>query len=247
MSVIKNGCKPKGAMAQQQTILVVEDEESIREMIRMTLELNGFSVIEADDGEAALVKAQKALPDLILLDWMLPGLDGLAVLRQLKKSSPELAAIPVVMLTAKGEESDIVLGLEMGAADYISKPFSNKVLVARIRTQLRQGEKEIATEAVRCGQLLLLPGERCARLGTVELDVTCGEFDLLMLLASHPGHVYTRGQIVVRTKGDDYPVTDRAIDVQMVNLRRKLGDWGDHIETVRGVGYRMRGESKGTF
>lgn len=220
------------------TILVVEDEDAIRDLICMNLEANGFATDTAEDGEEALVRAKRH-PDLILLDWMLPGLDGLDVLRALK-AVPETAGIPVIMLTAKGEETDIVLGLEMGAADYVVKPFSNKVLVARVRTQLRRGESAARDGAIRCGSLLLLPGERRARLGETELELTCGEFDLLALLAAHPGHVYTRGQIVARTKGEDYPVTDRAVDVQMVALRRKLGGWGEHIETVRGVGYRMR-------
>lgn len=220
------------------TILVVEDEDAIRDLICMNLEANGFATDAAEDGEEALVKARRH-PDLILLDWMLPGLDGLDVLRALK-ASPETVGIPVIMLTAKGEETDIVLGLEMGAADYIVKPFSNKVLVARVRTQLRRGGETEKNDVIRCGALTLLPNERRARLGDDELELTCGEFDLLALLAAHPGHVYTRGQIVARTKGEDYPVTDRAVDVQMVTIRRKLGAWGEHIETVRGVGYRMR-------
>ncbi len=221
-------------------ILIVEDEEAIRELIRINLAANGFACDEAEDGLQALARAKAAKPDLILLDWMLPGLDGLGVLRRLK-ADPALAAVPVIMLTAKGEEGDIVLGLEMGAADYITKPFSNKVLVARIRAQLRRGEEEPAEEIVRYASLTLLPGQRRATLAGEELSLTCGEFDLLALLCARPGHVYTRSQIVARTKGDDYPVTDRAVDVQVVSLRRKLGPFGERLETVRGVGYRMRG------
>ena len=221
-------------------ILIVEDEEAIRELIRINLSANGFACDEAEDGLQALTRAKAAKPDLILLDWMLPGLDGLGVLRRLK-ADPDLAAVPVIMLTAKGEESDIVLGLEMGAADYVTKPFSNKVLVARIRAQLRRGEEEPTEEIIRYASLTLLPGQRRATLGNEELSLTCGEFDLLALLCARPGHVYTRSQIVARTKGDDYPVTDRAVDVQVVSLRRKLGDFGERLETVRGVGYRMRG------
>lgn len=221
-------------------ILIVEDEEAIRELIRINLSANGFACDEAEDGLQALTRAKAAKPDLILLDWMLPGLDGLGVLRRLK-ADPDLAAVPVIMLTAKGEESDIVLGLEMGAADYVTKPFSNKVLVARIRAQLRRGEEEPAEEIIRYASLTLLPGQRRATLDNEELSLTCGEFDLLALLCARPGHVYTRSQIVARTKGDDYPVTDRAVDVQIVSLRRKLGAFGERLETVRGVGYRMRG------
>lgn len=225
-------------------ILIVEDEEAIRELIRINLSANGFVCDEAEDGLQALARAKAAKPDLILLDWMLPGLDGLSVLRRLK-ADPDLAAVPVIMLTAKSEESDIVLGLEMGAADYVTKPFSNKVLVARVRAQLRRGEEPPAEETLRYAALTLWPGQRRATLAGEELSLTCGEFDLLALLCARPGHVYTRAQIVARTKGDDYPVTDRAVDVQVVSLRRKLGAFGDHLETVRGVGYRMRSPLRG--
>ena len=129
----------------------------------------------------------------------------------------------------------------MGASDYVTKPFSNKVLIARIRALLRRGEEDPPEEIIRYASLTLLPGQRRATLAGQELTLTCGEFDLLALLSSRPGHVYTRGQIVARTKGEDYPVTDRAVDVQIVNLRRKLGPFGERLETVRGVGYRMRG------
>ncbi len=221
-------------------ILIVEDEEAIRDLIRINLVAAGFACDEAEDGLQALARAKAARPDLILLDWMIPGLDGLGVLRRLK-ADPALASIPVIMLTAKSEENDVVLGLEMGAADYVTKPFSNKVLVARIRALLRRGEEEPPEEHIRYVSLTLIPGQRRAVLAGKDLTLTCGEFDLLALLCSRPGHVYTRAQIVARTKGDDYPVTDRAVDVQIVNLRRKLGAFGERIETVRGVGYRMRG------
>ena len=221
-------------------ILIVEDEEAIRDLIRINLTAAGFSCEEAEDGLQALAKAKAARPDLILLDWMLPGLDGLGVLRKLK-ADPTLATVPVLMVTAKSEENDIVLGLEMGASDYVTKPFSNKVLIARIRALLRRGEEDPPEEIIRYASLTLIPGQRRAVLAGQELSLTCGEFDLLALLSSRPGHVYTRSQIVARTKGEDYPVTDRAVDVQVVNLRRKLGPFGERLETVRGVGYRMRG------
>lgn len=221
-------------------ILVVEDEESIRTLITLNLQAAGYTVEEAKDGTQALEKIKSVKPDLVLLDWMLPGLDGLDVLRSLK-SAPAFATLPVIMLTAKSEEHDIVLGLEMGAADYITKPFSNKVLVARIRAILRRGDAAPPEENIRYTGLVLTPGQRRAELDGAELSLTAGEFDLLALLAARPGHVYTRAQIVARTKGDDYPVTDRAVDVQIVALRRKLGVFGERLETVRGVGYRMRG------
>ena len=221
-------------------ILIVEDEDAIRDLIRINLTAAGFSCEEAEDGLQALAKAKAARPDLILLDWMLPGLDGLGVLRKLK-ADPALSTVPVLMVTAKSEENDVVLGLEMGASDYVTKPFSNKVLIARIRALLRRGEEDPPEEIIRYASLTLIPGQRRAVLAGQELTLTCGEFDLLALLSSRPGHVYTRSQIVARTKGEDYPVTDRAVDVQVVNLRRKLGPFGERLETVRGVGYRMRG------
>ncbi len=221
-------------------ILVVEDEESIRTLIALNLQAAGYTVEEAKDGTQALEKVKSVKPDLVLLDWMLPGLDGLDVLRSLK-ADPAFATLPVIMLTAKSEEHDIVLGLEMGATDYITKPFSNKVLIARIRAILRRGDAAPPEENIRYAGLVLTPGQRRAELDGAELSLTAGEFDLLALLAARPGHVYTRAQIVARTKGEDYPVTDRAVDVQIVALRRKLGVFGERLETVRGVGYRMRG------
>lgn len=221
-------------------ILVVEDEESIRTLITLNLQAAGYTVEEAKDGTQALEKIKSVKPDLVLLDWMLPGLDGLDVLRSLK-ADPAVATLPVIMLTAKSEEYDIVLGLEMGAADYITKPFSNKVLVARIRAILRRGDAAPPEENIRYAGLVLTPGQRRAELDGAELSLTASEFDVLALLAARPGHVYTRSQIVARTKGEDYPVTDRAVDVQIVALRRKLGVFGERLETVRGVGYRMRG------
>lgn len=221
-------------------ILVVEDEESIRTLITLNLQAAGYMVEEAKDGTQALEKVKAVKPDLVLLDWMLPGLDGLDVLRRLK-ADPTFGAVPVIMLTAKSEEHDIVLGLEMGAVDYITKPFSNKVLIARIRAILRRGDAAPPEENIRYAGLVLTPGQRRAELDGAELSLTAGEFDVLALLAARPGHVYTRAQIVARTKGEDYPVTDRAVDVQIVALRRKLGVFGERLETVRGVGYRMRG------
>lgn len=221
-------------------VLVVEDEEAIRTIISLNLQVAGYAVEEAVDGYQALEKVKKVKPDLVLLDWMLPGLDGLDVLRRLK-ASPDTINVPVIMLTAKSEESDIVLGLEMGAADYITKPFSNKVLIARVRAMLRRGETPEPEEVIRYAGLTLIPGKRRAVLEDAELTLTAGEFDLLALLCARPGHVYTRAQIVARIKGEDYPVTDRAVDVQVVSLRKKLGVFGERLETVRGVGYRMRG------
>jgi two-component system phosphate regulon response regulator PhoB len=235
-----SGGNQRGGGVMSDVVLVVEDEESIRTIITLNLQVAGYAVEEAVDGYQALEKVKKVKPDLVLLDWMLPGLDGLDVLRRLKAES-STANVPVMMLTAKSEESDIVLGLEMGAADYITKPFSNKVLVARVRAMLRRGEAPEPEDTIRYAGLVLALGRRRAVLEDAELTLTAGEFDLLALLAARPGHVYTRAQIVARIKGEDYPVTDRAVDVQVVSLRKKLGVFGERLETVRGVGYRMRG------
>lgn len=229
---------------RQPLVLVVEDEEAIRTLIGMNLDAAGFGVAIAKDGYQALQKMREDHPDLVLLDWMLPGLNGIDVLRKMQMD-PELSTIPVIMLTAKSEESDIVLGLEMGAQDYITKPFSNKVLLARIRAQLRRQDTSSMAEAsiINYKTLTLDLSQRRATLAGKELVLTYGDFELLRLLCTSPGHVYTRQQIVLRTKGSDYPVTERAVDVQIVSLRKKLGvDFGANLETVRGVGYRMRGE-----
>lgn len=223
-----------------ETILIVEDEPGIRELIRMTLESAGYSSIcEAEDGETALEIAASKRPDLILLDLMLPGVDGLTVCRKLK-SQDETKMIPVVMLTAKAEESDVVLGLEIGASDYVTKPFSRKILVARVRAQLRDFSEEAASAEIRRYGLSLNDEQHCVKLNGEEVSLTYSEFAILKLLVSHPGRVYTRNQIISKIKGEDYPVTERAIDVQIVNLRRKLGVWGANIETIRGIGYRLK-------
>ncbi len=221
-------------------ILIVEDDEAIRDVVRYALESNGFkNVLTAADGEEGLRLALRERPALILLDLMLPKTDGLDVCRRLKRDE-SVRDVPVIMLTAKSEESDIVLGLELGAVDYITKPFSTKVLVARVRAHLRQASDQENSTEIRRDGLTLNTAEHTARLNGALLELTFTEYGILQLLASRPGRVYTRDQIVSRVKGDDYPVTDRAIDVQMVNLRRKLGAWAANIETVRGVGYRMK-------
>ena len=239
----------------KEKILVVEDEEAIQELIRYNLNKEGFDRVRlCDSGEEALTlapdfwddaeKAQEFAPDLILLDLMLPGMDGLSVCRRLRRDA-RTAAIPVIMLTAKSEESDIVTGLEVGADDYLTKPFSPKVLVARIKSVLRRAnptETEETGMTLRRGALFMNRGTREARIDNEPLSLTCSEFEILYLLARRPGWVFTRSQIVNEVKGDDYPVTERAVDVQMVSLRRKLGNRSELIETVRGVGYRFAQE-----
>ena len=225
-------------------ILIAEDESSIRELVRMALEeANLTEIIEAENGKDALKKAERYQPSLILLDWMMPEMDGLSVCRTLKMQE-HTRNIPIIMLTAKSEESDIVLGLEMGAIDYITKPFSRKVLVARVRAHLREQTEQTAITEIRRGALLINQDQHYCKLDGANIDLTFSEFEILTMLAKHPGRVYTRNQIIQNIKGDGYPVTERSVDVQIVNLRKKLGTWGSEcIETIRGIGYRLKQEN----
>ena len=222
------------------TILVVDDEEDIRELVALNLDREGYKVLTCETGEQALAVARSKTPDLVVLDLMLPGIDGLEVCKRLK-ADPGLRHIPVVMLTAKGEESDIVAGLELGADDYITKPFSGKVLVARVRRLLRKvSEAADEKSLVKIHGLVIDPGRHEVTLDDKPVSLTLTEFNILHTLARRPGLVFTRYQIVDAIHGDDYLVTDRAVDVQIVALRRKLGSCGKLIETVRGVGYRFK-------
>jgi two-component system phosphate regulon response regulator PhoB len=225
----------------KETILVVDDEEDILELVRHHLKREGYAVQCADSGEKALMAARTGPVDLIVLDLMLPGIDGLEVTRQLK-NAPQTKHIPILMLTAKGEESDVVTGLELGADDYVTKPFSPRILIARTRAILRRGSREALDETavIRVHDIEIHPGRRTVTLQGEPVTLTYTEFQVLSILARRPGWVFTRSQIVDMVRGDDYPVTDRSVDVQIVGLRKKLGRFGDTIETVRGVGYRFK-------
>jgi two-component system, OmpR family, alkaline phosphatase synthesis response regulator PhoP len=222
-------------------ILVVDDEEDILELVRYNLVKEGYRVTTVASGEEALKSARSAQSDIILLDLMLPGVDGLEVCRLLKHD-PKTQHIPIIMLSAKGEEADIVTGLELGAADYITKPFSPRVLVARLRAVLRRRATETVSESapLTIHELVIHPGRHEVLALNQPVDLTVTEFRLLHMLARRPGWVFTRTQIVNGVHGDDYPVSDRSVDVQVVGLRKKLGVSGDYIETVRGVGYRFK-------
>ena len=221
-------------------ILIVDDEEDVLELVRYNLEKNGYTVETAATGEEALKKVRFKKPDLMVLDLMLPGVDGLNVCKQLK-SDPRTEQLPIIMLTAKGEEADIVTGLELGADDYVTKPFSPKVLVARIRRRLHQASVSNTEAApVNIYELTIDPSRRQVFIDETPVDLTYTEFNILHTLARRPGMVFTRYQIVDAVHGEDYLVTDRAVDVQMVGLRKKLGSCGTYIETVRGVGYRFK-------
>jgi two-component system phosphate regulon response regulator PhoB len=224
-------------------ILIIEDEEDILALVQYNLLREGYRVTCATSGEDGLQQARTEAPDLILLDLMLPGMDGLEVCRALRKA-PATAHIPVVMLTARGEEADVVAGLELGADDYIPKPFSPRVLIARVRTVLRRREREAApadkSGVLRIHELTIHPGRNEVLVDGEPVELTFTEFRVLLLLANRPGWVFTRNQIVDAVRGESYAVTERAVDVQIVGLRRKLGESGKYIETVRGVGYRFK-------
>jgi len=225
----------------KERILVVDDEEDILELVRYNLVKEGYQVTGALTGEDALKKARAEVFDLIMLDLMLPGIDGLDVAKKLKNDK-KTEHVPIVMLTAKGEEADIVTGLELGADDYVTKPFSPRVLIARIRAILRRktAQPDDATSVVRIYELEIDPGRRSVQVSGKPVDLTYTEFQVLYILARRPGWVFTRSQIVDAVRGDGYPVTDRSVDVQIVGLRKKLGISGKYIETVRSVGYRFK-------
>jgi two-component system, OmpR family, alkaline phosphatase synthesis response regulator PhoP len=222
-------------------ILVVEDEEDLVELIRYNLAKEAFRVRAAGSGEEALRLAGAEAFDLVLLDLMLPGIDGLEVCRRLK-ADPRTARLPIVMVTAKGEDADVVAGLTLGADDYVTKPFSPKVLIARVRAVLRRLEAAARPqpEVLSVGELAISKERREVLVQGRPVELTAREFDLLALLARRRGWVFTRGQIIDATPGEARDVTDRAVDVQIVGLRRKLGPAGKLIETVRGIGYRLK-------
>jgi two-component system alkaline phosphatase synthesis response regulator PhoP len=230
------------AMARE-AILVVDDEQDILELLSYNLIKEGYRPVCATSGEQALAMARSKPPDLVVLDLMLPGVGGLEVCRHLK-STRATQDIPVVMLTARGEESDIVAGLELGADDYITKPFSPKVLVARVRAALRRKRAGAGADegVVQARDLVVDPPRREVLARGKRVSLTYTEFGIVHLLVRRPGVVFTRNQIVEAVRGGDTVVTDRSVDVHIAAVRKKLGPCGRHIETVRGVGYRLRDE-----
>ena len=229
---------------QKKTVLVVEDEEDILALLHFNLIKAGYEVVCAARGEEALTAIAAGTPDLMLLDLMLPGIDGLEICRRLR-DDPATGEIPIIMLTARGEEEDVVRGLDLGADDYVTKPFSIKVLLARIQSVLRrrsEARRQADGGELIHGDLRIHPGRNLVQVGGEPVELTFTEFRVLEALASRPGWVFTRYQIVNTVRGEDYSVTDRAVDVQIAGLRKKLGACGHYIETVRGVGYRFREE-----
>lgn len=231
-----------GKTMSKETILIVDDEEDILELIKYNLKSEGYQILTAQTGEAAIKIARQSQLDLLILDLMLPGIDGLEVTRYLKNNA-STRDLPIVMLTAKGEESDVVTGLELGANDYISKPFSPKVLIARIRAILRRRRKQSEDSGNQIrqeGDMMIDTARHKVTIEGVPLDLTLSEFGLLAFLADKKGWVFTRGQIVDAIRGENYAVTERSIDVIIVGLRKKLKNYAQLIETVRGVGYRFK-------
>lgn len=226
----------------KEKILVIEDDEDIAELLKYNLEKEGYQVIWSNTGESGIKAAGTKQPQLMLLDIMLPGIDGLEVCKALKRDV-KTEIIPIIMLTAKGEEADIVAGLELGAEDYITKPFSPRVVIARIRAVLRRRDSEtkaVNNDIIKIHDLAIHTGRHEVKYKGKKMDLTLTEFKLLQFLAARPGWVFTRYQIVDGVRGDDYPVTERSVDVQVVGLRKKLNGAGKYIETVRGVGYRFK-------
>jgi len=227
------------------TILVVDDEEPIQELLRFNLEKEGYVVCIATDGEEALKHVASDQPDLIVLDLMLPGMDGLEVCRRLR-SNPKFQQIPIIMLTAKGEEIDTVLGLELGADDYMTKPFSPRELLARIKARLRRPNSQEETESkiIVRGELRVdVTGFRVHVRGE-ETELTPKEFELLRVLVAHPGRVYSREELLERIWGYEYDGDTRTVDVHVRHLRLKVEkdpSNPDYIETLRGIGYRFKG------
>jgi two-component system, OmpR family, alkaline phosphatase synthesis response regulator PhoP len=224
----------------QTQILVVEDEEDIQELVKYNLTKENYQVHCVGSGELGLQETKKLVPDLLILDLMLPAMNGLEVCRQLK-NDPKTHHIPIIMMTAKGEESDIVIGLELGADDYITKPFSVKIFLSRVKAVLRRKQQATSPEpkSIAFPDLEIHLGKHEVYVKEKLIKLTLTEFKILEFLAAKPGWVFTRGQIVDTVRGNGYAITDRAIDFQIVGLRKKLGPVSKYIETVRGVGYRF--------
>ncbi len=235
-----------GIKMKREKIVVVEDEADIREIIEHNLSREGYQVHTSSDGENGLQLVKRESPDLVLLDLMLPGLDGLDVCRELK-SDPSTRSIPIIMVTAKGEESDIVLGLGIGADDYVAKPFSPQELIARIKAILRRSslkDEGDGQEPIACGEVVIDIGRHEVLVDGESVVFTATELKLLHFIASHPGRVFTRDHLLTRVIGVDAVVVDRNIDVHIRSVRKKLGEHRDLVETIRGVGYRFQDDQE---
>ena len=218
------------------SVLVVDDERNIVELVRLYLEKEGFAVVSAADGEQALVQYERTDPDLVILDLMLPKLDGFEVCRELRRRGD----VPILMLTARSEDVDAIVGLELGADDYVTKPFNPRALVARVKAILRRTDATArGGRPIQVGDLRIDPRRREAVIGERRLDLRAREFDLLAALARDPGVVLTRDGLLEDVWGTDFPGETRTVDVHVAEVRKKLGDDGPQVETVRGIGYRL--------
>ncbi|MFK7819680.1 MAG: response regulator transcription factor [Planctomycetaceae bacterium] len=224
----------------RQTILVIEDEEGVIDTLVYNLEKEGFEVFAADDGASGIEKAKAIIPDLVLLDLMMPGMDGYQVCRKLRDNAAT-EHIKILMLTARSEESDEIIGFNMGADDYVTKPFKMKPLIHRIRALLRRnGGRKTRSDVVSAGPVTLDNLQRRVTLDDVDLDLTPTEFLILWTLVSQPGRVFSRHELLDTSRGRDANALDRTIDVHVRSLRKKMGDQSNLIETVRSVGYRFK-------
>ena len=230
-------------------ILVVEDERDLNDLVARHLRQEGHEADQAFDGPDALVAVAATNPDLVVLDWMLPGLDGIAVARKIRENY----LVPILMLTARVEEADVILGLEVGADDYLTKPFRMRELMARVRALLRRVELDsrglpnperetpsVDADTIRVGPISVSPTMRTAMVNGVELDLTPKEFDLLVLFARNPGRAFSRDYLLERIWSNEYEVTDRTVDTHVQRLRKKLGDDAGLIRTVWGIGYKLQ-------
>ena len=218
------------------TILVVDDERNIVGLVRLYLEKEGFNVVAANDGEQALVQYERTDPDLVVLDVMLPKLDGFEVCRELRRRGD----VPILMLTARSEDIDAFVGLELGADDYVTKPFNPRALVARVKAILRRTDVTAkGGRPIQVGDLRIDPRRREASIGDRRLDLRAREFDLLAALARDPGVVLSRDALLEDVWGTDFPGETRTVDVHVAEVRKKLGDDGPQVETIRGIGYRL--------
>ena len=225
-------------------ILIIEDDPEIQEMLKYAFSREGWKLIPAVTGEEGIKNFKDNGADCIILDIMLPGMDGLKVIKKIREIE---VSVPVIMCSARGEEADIISGLELGADDYVVKPYSPRVLAARIRAALRRNERDASLDesgspktVFTCGELSIDIERHTVFLGPIALDLFATEFAMLAYFMGHPDMVFSRQKLITAIRGEDYPVTDRSIDVQIAGLRKKLGKAGDMIETVRGVGYRFR-------
>jgi DNA-binding response OmpR family regulator len=224
------------------TILVVDDESNIVELVRLYLEADGYTVVSAADGEKALAMYERHDPDLVVLDVMLPKLNGFEVCRELRRRGD----VPILMLTARSEDVDAIVGLELGADDYVTKPFNPRALVARVKAILRRTEATAkGGRPIYVGELRIDPRRREAWIGDRRLDLRAREFDLLTALARDPGVVLSREALLEGVWGTDFPGETRTVDVHVAEVRKKLGHDGPQVETVRGIGYRLVSPSRG--